>query len=228
MRYGLTELEHGSPAPDPVLSLVQAKAHLRVDLDDEDDLITALVQAATRHAEQFTRRVLVERRYRMTLEAFPRAAWAGSGAQDGEVWPPRFGNLSVAARFPQAIVLPVAPLLAVESIQYASTWLDDNSPPEPLRRNLVGWIPDSDAWPPRILPRFGQCWPETAAVPDAVRIVFSAGYGDASKVPADIVHAVRLILGHLHEHREEASAFTISEIPLGARHLLSPYRVFGL
>lgn len=41
------------PATDPV-SLTEAKAHLRVDASDEDDLITALIAAASGHLDGHT------------------------------------------------------------------------------------------------------------------------------------------------------------------------------
>ena len=50
MRYGLAEIS-GSPAPEPVLTLAEAKTHLRVDITADDTLIQALILAAARHAE---------------------------------------------------------------------------------------------------------------------------------------------------------------------------------
>ena len=61
-----------APAVEPI-TLAEAKLHLRVDHDDEDDLITALIVAARRQAETFTRRALVEQTWRLTLDAFPAA-----------------------------------------------------------------------------------------------------------------------------------------------------------
>lgn len=226
MRYGLIELT-ASPPSEPLLTLAEAKLHLRVDHSAEDELIEAQVQAATRIAEQYTRRAFVARSFLMTLEAFPRRAWVGGTAvQDGEVWPPRFGSLTAPERYPDAIVLPLGPLAAVTSITYASEMLDGDG--QPIIETLTGYQTSNAAWPPRILPRYGQCWPCTADVPEAVQIEFVAGYGTPAQVPADIKAAVKLLLGSLFELRENESTVSISVLPMGAQALLAPYRMFRL
>lgn len=47
---------------EPV-TLEQAKTHLRVEHDDEDDYILSLISAAREYAENFTGRLLAERVY---------------------------------------------------------------------------------------------------------------------------------------------------------------------
>jgi uncharacterized phiE125 gp8 family phage protein len=59
------------PALEPV-SLDEVKAHLRVDHDDEDDLLTAAIVAARSHVESATRRVLVAQTWRVHLDRWPR------------------------------------------------------------------------------------------------------------------------------------------------------------
>lgn len=227
MRYGLTEVA-GSGAPGLLFSLDEAKIHLREDGDAADAEITRKVYAATRIAEQYTRRVFIERQFEMTLEAFPRAAWIDTHApQDGEVWPPRFGCLTASRRFPDAIVLPVAPLISVDEISYSSTELSGD-PEAPVVKTVNG-VADRSAWPPRILPTYGQCWPEVACVPEAVKATFTAGYGDSEDVPEDIKEAVKLILGSLYEIRADMMVGApVNLIPFHSQALLSPYRVFRL
>ena len=55
------------------VSLVEAKAHLRVTVADDDTLITALITAATETAEQMTGRALMPQTWELTLDAFPAA-----------------------------------------------------------------------------------------------------------------------------------------------------------
>jgi uncharacterized phiE125 gp8 family phage protein len=60
------------PAAEPV-SLAEAKAHLRIDADDEDDLIGALTVAARVAVETEIRRVMIEQSWRAIVETWPAA-----------------------------------------------------------------------------------------------------------------------------------------------------------
>ena len=84
-----------APAATPV-SLIEAKAHLRVEVDAEDALITSLVQAATDHLDGYTGllgRALVTQTWRqdfndftckMRLPVKPVASIASVTYYDGE------------------------------------------------------------------------------------------------------------------------------------------------
>lgn len=72
-----------------VVSLIEAKDHLRVDIGDDDKLINALIDAATDQVERFTRRQLLTATYELTLD-----------------------------RFVSLIYLPRSPLKLVNSIKY--------------------------------------------------------------------------------------------------------------
>ena len=61
-----------APATEPV-SLADAKLHLRVDGSDEDDLITALIQASREAAEHQLGRALITQEWERVLDAFPPA-----------------------------------------------------------------------------------------------------------------------------------------------------------
>jgi uncharacterized phiE125 gp8 family phage protein len=58
------------PALEPV-SLAEAKAHLRVEHDDEDAEILALVAGARIHIEAQTRRALITQTWRLVRDAWP-------------------------------------------------------------------------------------------------------------------------------------------------------------
>ncbi len=226
MNLYLTE-EAQSPPAAPLLTLDEAKRTLRVDHDDEDAEIADMVAEATDRCEQYARRAFVARPFLLTLDRFPRAgspdAWQ---VQDGDVWPPRFGNLSVASPFPQMIPLPFGELRSLTSIRYAQEELDD--------AGALVWVtadPETyrvaAGWPARLVPLPGQCWPATAATPAAVEVRYVAGYGLPSAVPASIRRAVKLTLGTFYEHREDQITGTsATELPMAAERLLAPYRMF--
>lgn len=58
------------PGAEPV-TLAEAKTHLRVDVDDDDDLIEGLIQAAREHVESVIWRSLVSQDWALTLDAWP-------------------------------------------------------------------------------------------------------------------------------------------------------------
>jgi uncharacterized phiE125 gp8 family phage protein len=77
------------PALEPV-SLADVKAHLRVDHDDDDGLLTAAIVSARVHVESATRRVLIEQAWRVYLDR----------------WPSK-----------RILRVPVAPLIAVDAVR---------------------------------------------------------------------------------------------------------------
>lgn len=59
-----------APAEEPI-SLSEAKLHLRVDISDDDDLITSQIVTARRRAEKIAGRALVTQTWDYVLDAFP-------------------------------------------------------------------------------------------------------------------------------------------------------------
>lgn len=59
-----------TPAAELAVTLEDTKLHLRVDMADDDTLITALITAAAELAEQATGRALMAQTWELTLDAF--------------------------------------------------------------------------------------------------------------------------------------------------------------
>ncbi len=72
-----------APEAEP-LSLAEAKNFLRVDVGDDDDLISALISAARIHVEAGTRRALITQTWRLV-----RDEWPGDGRMAVLPAPPR-------------------------------------------------------------------------------------------------------------------------------------------
>ena len=142
-------------ATDEPVTLAEAKAQLRVDIDADDDLITGLITAARQMVEQVTRRALLSQDWELRLEKFP-----------GE----------------SVIELPLAPLQSVSAITYidklnvshtlaASTYQVDAAS-TPGRVALV----EGESWPGDTLRALGGVqiaftagWTSADAVPQAIR-----------------------------------------------------------
>lgn len=68
-----------------------------------------------------------------------------------------------------------------------------------------------------------------------MRIVFSAGYGDAGEgpdvdpeleLPARVREVLLMLAGHFFEHREAVTAVEMAEVPLSAGYVLEELRIY--
>lgn len=85
---------------------------------------------------------------------------------------------------------------------------------------------DTASEPGRVYLAYNQTWPTPRVIPHAVTIRFVAGYGNmGSDVPGSILAAMKLMIGHWFNNREEGSPVSIATIPMGANPLLGPYAV---
>nr|WP_315235056.1 head-tail connector protein [uncultured Limnohabitans sp.] len=196
------------PAAEPV-SLAEAKLHLRVDFDEDDALIQALISAARQAAEMLTQRQLVTARWRMVLDSFPGPSLMGVPAGQTFTLP---GH---------AILMPKSPLQSVVEIRYLD--MAGVSQVMPSAHYTV----DKACEPARITPVFGQIWPVALPQIGAVSVTFDAGYGSAADVPEGLKSWIKLRLGSLYAHREEVASMArgrIDPLPF-VDGLLDPYKV---
>ena len=196
------------PTAEPITT-AEAKAHLRVDIADDDTLIAALVKAARRWCEEATNRAFVTQTWDLRLDHFPGwGSWRGPYADLASV----------------EILVPISPLASVTSITYVDT--DGTSQTLATAKYTV----DSASEPARIVPAYGESWPDTRDVPNAVTVRFVAGYGAATAVPERIKAAIKLMVASLYENREPVNIgnivtpieFTLSAL-LAQDTVRSPY-----
>lgn len=77
----------------------------------------------------------------------------------------------------------------------------------PPQTNGGNFIEDSDSEPARLVPQYGQFWPLTLRVPNAVQVFFTAGYGnDAASAPASLKVAMMQAVAACYENREAMTA----------------------
>ena len=58
------------PATEPV-TVAEAKAHARIDIDDDDAMVAALITAARQWVEDTTGRCLITQQWKLTLDNWP-------------------------------------------------------------------------------------------------------------------------------------------------------------
>jgi len=74
-------------------------------------------------------------------------------------------------------------------------------------------------------PKSGQNWPVTQDRPDAIKVEYVVGYGDAATdIPETIRHAMMLMVGHWYDKREQTGFDELSNIPFGYEALLNMHR----
>lgn len=174
------------PAVEPV-ALSDMKAHLRVDDDAEDDLIEGLIKAARLMVEAASRRLLIAQTWRVHVDCWP---------EDG------------------TLLLPLSPLIAVESITVAdSSGTGIAIPPERI---------DADALsdPPRIVVIDP---PIPGRARNGIAVTVRAGYGAAPEdVPATLRLAIKIMAARWFENRGDVAGD--QTLPPDALALIAPFR----
>lgn len=247
------------PSVEPV-SRTEMKLHLRVDTTDDDTLIDALTAAAREWCEVYEGRSYMAQ----TITAYMDA----------------LGDVS----------LPRPPLVSVDSVKYYDT--------SGVQQTLGTSVYSVDVFrePGMVYLAYNQSWPTTRLIPNAVEIIYKAGYmtkftasgdtltvseaifedGDTVElyndiddlpgglsektrywvrdvsgltlklsatdggaaitttdagtgvsligervVPERVRAAIKLLVGHLYEHREQASEIKLEQVPFCVTNLLT-------
>ena len=210
---------------DEPLSLKKAKAHLRVDISEDDELISDLIVTARQQAETICRRAFVSQQWKVVLDRFPMPNMnIGSATWYGPQWGVSPGPLTVLSpdgKTGYEIYLPLPPLQSVDVLEYIDT--------TGILRTLtkdVDFIVDDVAEPARLMPAFGKTWPGVQNVINAVRITFTCGYGTPDLVPQAVKQWMLHKIAAMYENREAdvlVQRGSVQSMPF-VDGLLYPYR----
>ena len=193
-----------APTIEP-LTLAEAKDHLREDGTDQDPWIIGAIVSAREWIESYVRRAIMTQTWDLTMDKFPRKDPV---------------DLYKTLVRDDTIEVPLPPLISVVSLKY----VDNDGATQTLAANK--YIVDSKRNPGRVTPAFQEVWPDSRNIVNAVTLQFTAGYGPAvTDVPESIKSAMLLLISHLYENREATSTFKLTEIPMGVKGLLGPYRI---
>jgi uncharacterized phiE125 gp8 family phage protein len=132
------------PASEPV-TLDEAKAHLRVDGDDEDDYITSLIVAARQAAEAYTRRALITQTWRHTGDRFTGTVTlphqpvqsVASVAIDGEALPGYAYETDTSTGRVKALAAYAADDIGGVAITYTAGYGDAADVPMQIRQAIL-------------------------------------------------------------------------------------------
>jgi uncharacterized phiE125 gp8 family phage protein len=186
------------PVVEPV-SLTEAKAHLRVDADDDNAYIMSLIAAARGWAEQYLDCTLVFTQWTMRMDGFPP-----NGMENIELPRP-----------------PMATTDGKATVSITYTTEGGSVVVFPANEFRV----DRNATPGSLSPLYDQAWPVHRRDENSVSVTWWGGFGeDGRSVPAQIRHAILMLSAHWYERRMAADNMGGNDVPFGVKSLLDSCR----
>jgi len=181
------------------LGLDEIKDHIHMIRGQtaEDDFLSGLRSAAEEFIENYTNRKVTRQTWKVYFDEFP----GGDG-----------------------IEIPYPPLVTIPSSGLVYT----NSSGGNTKFSSTKWSADTVSEPGRLVLKYGESWPApTLATNNPISIEFQCGYS-ATTIKQSIKNAMLLMIGQWYEGRENAviSGQSFQEMPIAAKALLAPYRIF--
>lgn len=181
-----------APALEPVQP-EELRTFLKEDVSEfGDSEATRLIQMARNFIEELTGIAFIEQTWELLLDRWPGYGepwW--DGVREGHI-----GELRGKAR---PIELPRYPLISINAV---TTY--DISDAETVVPVAQTFNIDTVSRPGRMSLKAGQVWPVATRGFDAVRILYTAGFGDvAGDVPPVLRDAVLLTAAYYYNHRGE-------------------------
>ena len=164
-----------APAVEPV-TLVEAKAHCRVDTSADDTLIQGYITTAREWVEDYIDRALVTQQLVMRLDAFP-----------AEIELPRPPMIASGTATAVTITYVTGDTGGTATLS-SSTYRVDHTATPGVVRNLYG-----GSWPSHLLDQ------------NSVTVSWWAGYGDAASVPQRVKSAILMCVHELYEKRGDGA-----------------------
>lgn len=184
----------------PAISLAQARDWLRITDDSENNLLTALISAATRRTEDSTRRALIDTTYIDHFRSFAQVHELARADAHTLLTIQYFDTSGILQTLSPEYTFTFTPIdQGIGQLRFHST-----NTPTPS-------FPDLDE--NRLLP---------------VQITYTAGYGTAPEnIPDTLLTAVRYLLAHYYENRTPINiGSSVNPIPETVETLLQMHRVY--
>ena len=210
------------PTVNPV-TLSEAKAHLRIDSDAEDALISSLVTAATRWAEDYCDRTWCYTQWQMSTDSF--YGNVGSPVQFGL----RADGNNIDGR--QTVVpnldleLQRPPMAQSGTATAVTITYTPSAGASTATLSASEYRVDRLSTPGVCRPLYGQTWPSHLLDFNSTTVTYWAGYSaDGTSVPDGAKSAIKMIVAHLWKNREMSTETALTEVPMGVKALLDTLR----
>lgn len=215
--HSLTQV---SQSTTPIVSLADAKTHLRVDYTTDDTYIAALVERATELIEYESNTDLRTTTWNW-VGHFPHPRW-----HTGFYSPYHHQDFvdGYMRSFRHRIILPRAPLVSVDSVTFfdvdneLTNWTNTDGTVNyyvMTPNKCLGWIQPALFWPATF----------DSFRPDAATIHFTSGYAVA---PPLAVHACLLAVGSWYEERANDTELRLGTLGLGFQRCLDQLSIDGV
>jgi len=184
-----------APASTLVVSLNDAKDHLRITNTDSDDLITAIVKAANSTFERDCPEMqLISAGWTLYLDYLP----------------------DFLRQFSAHVLLYKYPISAIDSVKYYT-------PGDASLQTFTDVVKDEISYPGRIY--FNSVPDLDYDKYNCLQINFTAGYSSTAAIPQDIIQALKLLIGNYYENPQAVMTGTqINELPIGYQMLVNNLR----
>lgn len=196
-----------APLVEPI-TLDEAKKQVKMEGTTIDDTyLTTLITASRQECESCSGLSFITQERRIHLDGFPRACETRNLRVD------RYGNYDLT------IVVPYGPVQSIDSL----TYFDSDGVEQTLVEGTDFRV-DTHSGICRIEPIDG--WPAAQRRINAVKVDYTAGYGDAAANVLQVVkEAIKRTLANLYEHRTDKLQGSLSAVDYTARRLLDTVKV---
>jgi hypothetical protein len=199
-----------------IISVADLKEFMRIDGNDEDDLIALFRNTAISMIEKdLNYYVFGETQFNLWLDAPDE--YEAAMSRGGQ----RVTALSEVMRYLNFIEIIKRPLKSVESIKYYGQ--DDNE----YEYSSDYYRVDTLSLLPRVVLTQTSTWPSDIRNSKGIAIAFTAGEDDAANIPADLINAVKMLANYLYENRG-CDMSSMTGLPSMIASLISSYRYYEI
>tara|TARA_R100001244_G_scaffold121245_1_gene90877 strand:+ start:5453 stop:6082 length:630 start_codon:yes stop_codon:yes gene_type:complete len=195
-------LRINTPNTTAINSLVECKAHLRIEVSDDDAYINSLALVAKQTIESYCNIFIMETECTQLCDTWVDTYQLYYGA-------------------PKNLMNGTSSYIDVIKFQYFDTagviqnWA------------TTDYIVDDTSMPARIgLDPSGDGYPNIENRLNAIEITYDVGMAETDDVPEALKQAALILVGQWYENRQEAVVGrSVGIIPLTARYLMDPYKI---
>lgn len=182
------------------LTLEDAKRHLNVTTDENDDTITSQIKAATLLLENRTNRCFVTQTRTLKFDHFYDCRYV----RGRRIYPPRSPIRSTS----------------MSLVYLSGTGVSTTMPSS-------DYVVSTGDTPGFVAEAYNATWPSVYPQPNSVTLTYITGHSTVSSgVPEHIKQAIRMVVAHWYRNRESVLTGTISkEVEMGVDALLESERV---